>query len=646
MSKVWVAGRGFDCDAKIVRWDEGPRFDSSQERCVLAEHTCPGGGIYPYSEKAPNKSANRFWYRRGLGKTKTPDLKKAQAIVRMFTIHHDGCPNARSCFGVLHDERGISCHFILDNDGTIYQCLDLALMGFQAAGFNQHSIGIELCNRGDAKKYAGYYDGRKSRGQKRDSTTCMIHKHVYLAYEFTDDQIRALAELARALRYALPNLPVDYPQEQPGQQSWGMIPNPSAFSGYMGHYHQTLRKWDPGPFDFKRFCEKVRGAFCFPVFTKGSDEPDKFNPEIPSDTEELKEETKKLYMLNEGRVQGGFFPVGPFGESRLWHGGLHLKAKQGATIFAPFPGRVVAARMGSPTAIGSSNFILLRHDITVGEASVRFFTLYFHVEDEKNRQADPKAAEWLRSADWKQHRRGQVTLLDVPVEAGAVIGRVGKAGPGGGESQIHFEVFARDDLMQKLPGGSAWTVVDGSTGGRFSDNQLINDAIDTNPKDGKFTRRELTDFFRTNSDRSLLRYYGVLHLSEWIGEPDWAEALKVSADFKDADIDDFVREQITPTLWWDKQVARHCRLPRDGIVYHYHPITFVSFINEKILEAMAGAQGGIGSFDPTTASETPEGVTDDIGDVSGESFFDAAELEEETEVEKLTLEQLVEGFPE
>ena len=29
---------------------------------------------------------------------------------------------------VLQNERGLSCHFLLDNDGTIYQTLDLALM--------------------------------------------------------------------------------------------------------------------------------------------------------------------------------------------------------------------------------------------------------------------------------------------------------------------------------------------------------------------------------------------------------------------------------------------------------------------------------------------------------------------------------------
>ena len=59
----------------------------------------------------------------------------------------------------------------------------------------------------------------------------------------------------------LPNLPAEFPQSGAGVQSWDTLP-PSAsfsFSGYIGHYHLTNQKWDPGPFDFKDFCRKLRG---------------------------------------------------------------------------------------------------------------------------------------------------------------------------------------------------------------------------------------------------------------------------------------------------------------------------------------------------------------------------------------------------
>lgn len=647
MSKIYVAGKEFDCDARVVSWHESG-WDATAERCILPEHIsrCPGG-VTPFSSKAKNMRPTRYWYRPGLGHTKYPDLRAAQALIRMFTVHHDGCPNAKVTFGVLHDERGLSCHFIIDNDGTIYQTLDLALMGFHAGGFNGNSVGVELCNRGDAKKYPGFYDGRKSRGKHRSTATCRIHGHVYLAYNFLDEQLYAMKELARALRYALPNLPVEYPQDAPGQQAWAMMPNPKGFSGYMGHYHQTTRKWDPGPFDFKRFCEGVRGALCFPVFTHRMEEKKLHKPEVPTDTEELKEESKTLYKRNEQQVQGGFFPVGPIGESRLWHGGVHIKAERGAGVYAPFAGRLMAARMGGISSVGSTNFALLRHDITVGPASIRFFTLYFHLQDDNRRADAAKSPPWLQGKAWKTSGRpGQVTLLDEPVEAGALLGHVGIAGPDGGEAQIHFEVFSPDDVMTSIPGGSAWTIIDGTGGGRFSNNQFINDAIDVSPKDGKFSRREILDFFRTSSDRNLLHYYAVLSQSEWTATPDWVQALSMAPDFKGKRVQDLVEEQITPTLWWDKKVARHCRLPNDGIVYHYHPISFLKFVNEKLLEANALADVGLGAFKVEDASVTPEGVTDDNEDVTGDSFLEAGELESEDDSDKWPLEKLVEGFPE
>ena len=158
--------------------------------------------------------------------------------------------------------------------------------------------------------------------------------------------------------------------------------------------------------------------------------------------------------------------------------------------------------------------------------------------------------------------------------------------------------------------------------------------------------RELTDFFRSNNDRKLLRYYAVLSLSEWTATPDWVQSLRMVTDFKDHKIEDMVEEQITPTLWWDKAVARHCRLPSDGVVYHFHPISFISFVNEKLLEANALADVGLGAFKEEDASVTPEGVTDDNEDVSGDSFLEAGELDTEDDSDKWPIEKLVEGFPE
>src|SRR5690606_3175132 len=109
------------------------------------------------------------------------------------------------------------------------------------------------------------------------------------------------------------------------------------------------------------------------------------------------------------------------------------------------------------------------------------------------------------------------------------------------------------------------------------------------------------------------RFMVTLHVSEWIADPSWSEALRASKDYrtmKPADIDALVAEQITPGLWWDATVAAHCKLPADGMVYHYNPITFVAWVNEKINEAESEASK-IAPPDARDAKEPPKTVTSD-----------------------------------
>src|SRR5207237_641967 len=125
----------------------------------------------------------------------------------------------------------------------------------------------------------------------------------------------------------------------------------------------------------------------------------------------------------EDRADGGFFPVGPWGDTALWHGGIHVIGKSGAGVYASYPGRLVAARMGRDSASGSVNFVLLRHEMTLGAKKIQFYSLYMHLADETRRDAP---ADWMAKGAWKSSgRRGQVTLLDEPIEAGALIGHVG-----------------------------------------------------------------------------------------------------------------------------------------------------------------------------------------------------------------------------
>jgi len=695
MGYFWVAGQKFKVDANVVRWDEQgdgqySAFNAYWKHCssygkTRSDGTCRDG-IYPFSEKAHGKNrANRYSFRPGLPRTMNPPLSMVQAMVQSFVIHFDNCLNSEMCYKVLHDERGLSVHFLIDNDGTIYQTLDLAHMGFQCAGINGVSFGVELASMGDAKRYADWYTSprfaNRNRGPARGSDVVKIHGHSVLCYKYTPAQMTALKELAKGLRFAFPNLPLEYPQSSPGHQSWDFVPNFRSFKGYLGHYHTTEGKWDPGLFDFKEFCQSIRGAICYPVFTKYSDKSIKY-PLVPDDTDAAEKEFRELYKKNEQEAEGGFYPVAPYGEWKLWHGGVHIPEKRKAPIFSSFSGRIMAARTSSTSGVGSNNFLLIRHDLSLGPVTMRFFAVYYHLEDEWDTEGikDKGEPEWLANDGWKAYKaqvkakkrsKGDIVLLDIPVEAGQLIGRVGEAGPiGARRSQFHFEIFSQEEHLNKVEKGS-WKKVFGTSGGRFCDAIEIIEAIDTAPKDGAFSRREVLQYFKGNSARKSLHRYAVLHLSEWIGPLDsWKVELRNAPDFakmKDDEFEEIIDKQIRPTLWWDavrpnprydakkpgsgkKQVmvAEWAGLPFDGVVFHYHPVSFVKFVTDKIGEAKGletARKKTLGSKkDAKSAQEV--GLKGDRDDESGASFVSAGELKSKDDRNQYDLSRLVEGFKE
>jgi hypothetical protein len=296
--------------------------------------------------------------------------------------------------------------------------------------------------------------------------------------------------------------------------------------------------------------------------------------------------------------------------------------------------------MGASSAVGSVNFLLLRHDMTLGTSRVHFYSLFMHLADEN---AAGKPAEWTAKSDaWKKAAKGSVVLLDEPIEAGAVIGHIGSAGPAElSRSQVHVEFFSTYELFTEIK-GAPWQTIDGTAGGRFCDSQQVNDIIDSD-KDGTLSKGELTSFY-TGGSASQTHYLVTLHVSEWTAEPSWKEALLATKDFKQlkpAEIEAMVAEQITPGLWWDVRVAAHCKLPTDGVVFHYHPVSFLGWFNQQLLDAAASAGPGANAAD---AQEVPKGITDDFGDVSGESMRSSADVSEDPCNQKLTLQDLVQGF--
>ena len=252
-----VCGRSYQIDWPLVNWYDNPSFSAYYKGCYKGKSGAAPTSPYPFSPaKGLGQMLTRFRERRLMGGTK--DLKRLQEIIRQFVIHHDGCQSSADCFHVLHDERGLSVHFLIDNDGTIYQTLDLVEGAFHATGVNEISVGVELCNRGKVELDGPEFYKRKF-GINRDIARVQIHRSNYEMWAYTPGQYGAMFALGKALSKILPNLPQVFP-EYNGYILPTWMAEPRGFAGYLGHYHVTNQKWDPGAFDFKLLCQKIKNS--------------------------------------------------------------------------------------------------------------------------------------------------------------------------------------------------------------------------------------------------------------------------------------------------------------------------------------------------------------------------------------------------
>lgn len=213
------------------------------------------------------------------------DLATVQQVVDQFVIHYDASGTSRQCFKVLHDHRGLSVHFLLDIDGTIYQTLDVKERAYHATISNHRSVGIEIANIGaygvtsrhpldswyahdtkgvritlpawlgdppDAGVRTPNFIGRPARPEP---VIGEIQGRTLVQYDFTPQQYEALIHLVASLCTVLPKIHCDYPRDAAGELIRHKLPDDelAQYQGLIGHYHIQTNKVDPGPaFDWDR----------------------------------------------------------------------------------------------------------------------------------------------------------------------------------------------------------------------------------------------------------------------------------------------------------------------------------------------------------------------------------------------------------
>jgi N-acetylmuramoyl-L-alanine amidase len=272
---LWMDPGGYDAyrvERRFAPFDKSDWADSSAE---VRDLKTPNR----YSMRSASLAPDQIEKVRGGGW----DLPLLQNVVDQFVIHFDVCGTSQKCFEVLQDDRGLSVHFMLDIDGTIYQTLDLKERAWHATTSNDRSIGIEIANIGaysptNAQPLNQWYrqepngktvitippkfgdGGLRTRNfvghpARPEPVRGTIQGEDLVQYDFTPEQYAALTRLTASLCKIFPKLKCRYPVDAQGRLIPHKLPADELknYEGVLGHYHIQTNKDDPGPaFDWDR----------------------------------------------------------------------------------------------------------------------------------------------------------------------------------------------------------------------------------------------------------------------------------------------------------------------------------------------------------------------------------------------------------
>ena len=178
--------------------------------------------------------------------------------IRYFVNHWDVCLSSGACQKVL-DNRGISVHFLIDNDGTIYQTIDMQHGCWHAGSerANRASVGVEISNA-YYPKYQDWYV-RNGHGERPmiEGVRCQ-GEDLDPFMGFYPVQIRALKQLWKAIHKGL-DIPYNAPLNQFDNTATKYVQDVKYgdFRGFVSHYHVSKNKIDCAGLDIKALLEET-----------------------------------------------------------------------------------------------------------------------------------------------------------------------------------------------------------------------------------------------------------------------------------------------------------------------------------------------------------------------------------------------------
>ena len=178
-----------------------------------------------------------------------------------FVCHWDVCLSSKICHRVLK-QRGISVHFAIDNDGTIYQFMDMNDVAYHAGGktWNNKSIGVEIANA-YYPKYQNWY--KKNGLEERPLVKgAKVHgKTLDPFMDFYPEQYEALQALMKAVHEAT-GIPLKAPLDRSGNTNTTVSKKcaDGKFEGFISHYHLKKGKIDCANLDLKTILENIKNG--------------------------------------------------------------------------------------------------------------------------------------------------------------------------------------------------------------------------------------------------------------------------------------------------------------------------------------------------------------------------------------------------
>jgi len=241
---IVVGGALYDIGVPVVKWFDPDGFDGyTTERIVHRT----------YNERA-DRHENRVVRGRRYGQR-----RRGIDSIRQIVLHHTGGDGdgAARVYNTLFNDRRLSVHFVVDDDGRVFQFLDVVEKAWHAGKVNEVSVGIE-CNLFPlVDRKPNYYSGPRNdrtNNVPHEVGRFEVHGKTYDAFVMPSKQVDSAARVCAGVwaglyqqtgRPRFATAPLFPHDEVTGEIPRTNVSDVRGHVGMLGHYHVTARKIDP-----------------------------------------------------------------------------------------------------------------------------------------------------------------------------------------------------------------------------------------------------------------------------------------------------------------------------------------------------------------------------------------------------------------